>query len=359
MDCINYKMITIAREMRGYTQSEMSKSIPKLSQGNLSKIEKGIINVTEEAIEKIACFLQFPISFFYEQYAFPPFSDVYYRKLISTSVKKIAQLEATFSAIMFAVDNLLSSIDIPDYNIPELDIDNGITAKEIARRVRYVMGIQDGCIDDLADTLEKNGIIVIEIDTLVDKFSGMSLRSQNGTVIIFLNGNMTSDRKRFTIAHELGHIVMHIPFVDRAESRNIEAEANLFAGEFLMPYKDFRKDISSQLTYGRLDLLKAYWKVSKQAILYKAKEEKLIDQNKYTSLLIQLSMNGERRVERGTVIFQEPKLLKKIKDVFFDELEYTQEEFIQATKVYFETFPLIINRRTGITLNSLKHRIQL
>ena len=45
-------MITIAREVRGMTQMQLSASIPKLSQGNLSKMEKGIIGVTEEVIQK-------------------------------------------------------------------------------------------------------------------------------------------------------------------------------------------------------------------------------------------------------------------------------------------------------------------
>lgn len=65
---------------------------------------------------------------------------------------------------------------------------------------------------------------------------------------IILNGNLSIERKRFTLAHELGHIVM--PWhqgtfacvtddgtfvVDDMESERIEAEANRFAAELLVP----------------------------------------------------------------------------------------------------------------------------
>ena len=249
---VNNKMITIAREVRGMTQMQLSASIPKLSQGNLSKMEKGIIGVTEEVIEKIASALNFPVSFFYEEYTFPPFSNVYYRKLITASVKKMSQLEAIFKTTMFVVDNMLESIEIPEYSIPELDVEDEFAktntnkiiqrVQDIARRVRFALGIPDGPITDIADILEKNGIIIIEINTDMEKFSGMSAQTQNGVKIIFLNGNMSNDRKRFTIAHELGHMLMHrkenTVFMDTRtylKTTPHETEADKFAMELLVP----------------------------------------------------------------------------------------------------------------------------
>ena len=362
-------MLTIAREVRGMTQMQLSASIPKLSQGNLSKMEKGIIGVTEDIIEKIATALNFPVSFFYEEYTFPPFSNVYYRKLITTSVKKMSQLEAIFKTTMFVVDNMLESIDIPEYTIPELDVEdefaktntNKITQRvqDIARRVRFALGVPDGPITDIADTLEKNGIIIIEVNTDMEKFSGMSAQTQNGVKIIFLNGNMSNDRKRFTIAHELGHIVMHIPFIAISEDRNLENEANIFAGEFLMPYKDFRKDVSQYLSYNDLDMLKKYWRTSKQAIIRKAYQNQIISPQKYQSLMVQMSMNGERKIERVVVDFPDPKLLKKIIDVFYDDLGYTQDDLTQAISVNLNSLPLMINKKSNMILLKPKTRIQL
>ena len=269
---------------------------------------------------------------------------------------------------MLVVDNLLESIDIPEYAIPELDVENEFVPSStkiqqrveyIARQVRYVLGIPDGPMPDIADTLEKNGIIIIEINTDLEKFSGMSVQTQNGARIIFINGNMPNDRKRFTIAHELGHIVMHIPFIAISEERNIESEANIFAGEFLMPYKDFRKDVSQYLTYSQLDVIKLYWKTSKQAIIRKAYQDRIISPQKYQSLMVQMSINGERKIERIKVDFPDPKLLKKIIDVFYNELGYTRDDLTQAIGVNIESLPLMINKKTNIVILRPKTRVQL
>lgn len=366
MNVVNNKMITIAREVRGMTQMQLSALIPKLSQGNLSKMEKGILGVTEDIIEKIASVLNFPVSFFYEEYTFPPFSNVYYRKLITAPVKKMVQLEAIVKTTMFVVDNLLESIDIPEYTIPEIDVENGCAKSQIsqrveniARHVRFALGVPDGPMPDIADTLEKNGIIIIEINTDMEKFSGMSVQTQNGAKIIFINGNMSNDRKRFTIAHELGHIVMHIPFIAISEERKIEDEANVFAGEFLMPYKDFRKDVSQYLTYSQLDILKSYWKTSKQAIIRKAYQDQIISPQKYQSLMVQMSINGERKIERVNIDFPDPKLLKKIIDVFYNELGYSRDELTQAISVNIDSLPLMINKKPNVIMLRPKTRIQL
>jgi Zn-dependent peptidase ImmA (M78 family) len=80
---------------------------------------------------------------------------------------------------------------------------------------------------------------------------------------IFVPSHTTHERDRFTIAHELGHYILHyLPNVDpRAESgfqidrygdSAVETEANLFAFAFLMPagafadsYRQFESDLSA------------------------------------------------------------------------------------------------------------------
>jgi len=40
---LNFRMLTLAREARGFTQGELVEKIPNLSQGNYSRMEKGLI----------------------------------------------------------------------------------------------------------------------------------------------------------------------------------------------------------------------------------------------------------------------------------------------------------------------------
>lgn len=346
---VNYRMITLARVARGYTQTDLANAIPKLSQGNLCKIEKDALGITDDMVVKIADFLDFPVSFFYQQYTFPPFSQIYYRKLesVTSGNKKMTELRANFNIIMSCIDNMIDELSIPSFSVPQYDLEEGISIKDVAKRTRLKMGVPDGNIDDLAHFVEKSGVLIVEIDTDFDKFDAMTGKTSNGTVVVFLNGNMPKDRQRFTLAHELGHIIMHIPFVDIDSNRNIEKEANKFASEFLMPSNEFRND-AMYLSYHKLNILKSYWKVSKQAIIYRAKEDGLIDENKFKSLMVQLSVNGERKVERNPIQSPPPKLLKKMVDAFYHEMDLTNEDVINITKIKLDTFPLKLFRPSRI-----------
>lgn len=55
--------------------------------------------------------------------------------------------------------------------------------------------------------------------------------------------NIPADRLRATLAHELGHLVLHMNDNSISKERNIEDEAWLFAGEFLLPVEGLRKQL--------------------------------------------------------------------------------------------------------------------
>ena len=81
-----------------------------------------------------------------------------------------------------------------------------------------------------------------------------------------MNRNQPADRQRFSLGHELGHIVMH-----RVPSPTMEDEANAFASALLMPTQEVRPYLSGRLTIQKLASLKPVWRVSMQALLYRAR----------------------------------------------------------------------------------------
>jgi len=107
--------------------------------------------------------------------------------------------------------------------------------------------------------------------------------------VIGVNSNHSETRRNFTIAHELGHLLLHDleeVHVDRGfkvwlrsetSSQGVnteEMEANLFAAELLMPARLLSRDVA---TLGHLDLdedklvakLAASYKVSQQAMTFR------------------------------------------------------------------------------------------
>ena len=103
-----------------------------------------------------------------------------------------------------------------------------------------------------------------------EKFDGLSMLTSTNSPIIWLNSEMPNDRKRFTLAHELGHIIMHLRSEDMTKSdEEKDVEANAFAEEFLLPRNQCYDDFFN-LKYSDLLLKKMYWKVSKAFIIRRA-----------------------------------------------------------------------------------------
>lgn len=89
------------------------------------------------------------------------------------------------------------------------------------------------------------------LDTLAD--ASILVHGQ-GNFEIFLPEHTSAARNRFSIAHELGHYVLHFPMTNRKPmkayrfgSDRVEWEANWFAAGFLMPADAFKRFSSSQL----------------------------------------------------------------------------------------------------------------
>jgi len=91
-----------------------------------------------------------------------------------------------------------------------------------------------------------------------DDVCGMVHRRPDGTAVIGVNSLHAETRQRFTIGHELGHLVLNhkenthvdaripIAFRDELSKQAIdpdEIEANQFAAEVLMPSELLRKDL--------------------------------------------------------------------------------------------------------------------
>ncbi len=93
-----------------------------------------------------------------------------------------------------------------------------------------------GPIDNMVELIEENGGIIIHCDFGTDLIDAMSQRIDGLPTLFFVNVNAPADRVRFTLAHELGHMVMHTISVRSDEE--MENEADEFAGElFVCPVR--------------------------------------------------------------------------------------------------------------------------
>ena len=329
---LNFKQLTFAREYRGYSQSDLAAHIPGLSQSNLSKFEKGISTLSDELINRVYDFLNFPPSFF-DKTISNAVENPHYRKRATIRKKDINSIESSIRLLGYMVDRMNESIEWPEFNLEPLNIEDGYSVQNIAKHARRSLGIMPGePVKNIIQLLESHGIIIIEIDH-TEKFDGASIKSDLGFPVIIINKSFSNDRKRRTTAHELGHLLMHVlgnfPISDYRNDREREKEADLFASEFLMPEAEIRKALYG-LRLSSLAELKRHWLTSMATILRRAYDLNCIDRERYTYLNIEMSRMGYKKNEPVDVFIDKPSVFLKGYELHKNELEYSDNELVEA-----------------------------
>lgn len=127
----------------------------------------------------------------------------------------------------------------------------------------------------LYDIIQKMGINIIgENLTSID---GITKIDSNGVCCIVYDQNSPTVRKRFTVAHEIGHIALEHTSIwgecNQYSEKSREMEANAFAGELLVPSKDFKEFLKNGSTIQKIK--ERYW-ISKDAAFVAVQKNKLL-----------------------------------------------------------------------------------
>ena len=324
---INPRQITFAREYRGMSQTELAAKVSGLSQSNLSKFEKGIGTLSDKVIERVMEVLGFPSGFFSLSIS-NRVENAHYRRKSGLSKSVKADIEYSDKIIGYLIDRMGESVFYPESRVPSIDLEDGYTPEMVADYMRKLLGLKEDPVNDIMSILENFGIKIVEEDYDVDVFDGVSFNTDDGTNVIVLNRNFSNDHKRFTLAHELGHLVMHLsPIVP--EYRNKEDEANRFASEFLMPSELIRNSLFG-LKPAYLKNLKGHWLTSMSSIIRRAKDLGCIDFEKYRYFNIELSRKGYKKKEPFDVTIDKPVLFMQAYERHRVDLNYSEEELATA-----------------------------
>ncbi len=331
-----------AREYKGLTLDGLAEKVGITKQA-ISLYEKGKRVPSIEILKKISLATDFPINFFYKEkrenvvQIKPDFRS----NKIGATQERILEKRAE-CIIENVMDYISEYVRLPRVTMLPIKCDvneafNQEEIIEIVKSLRNLWKLSDKPIPDLAYIMQKNGCVIIMLD-LMDKTDGFSYWYED-VPYIFLNSTYKSaSRARFTLAHELGHLILHRE--DSLKRRNIklkEAEANFFASEFLYPSEVALDELDS-ISLESLIPIKSKWGISIGALVRKALDLDLITDERYTQLNKQISKRRWRKEEPldDILVFKKPKLLKDAFNVLVDNDVLTKKEILDEIGFHAE-----------------------
>lgn len=360
---VNPHMVTLARDARAITQEELAER-SGIGQGTLSKYENSALPIPDDFVNILSHTLKYPTGFFYEQgrpYGFPPF---HYRKRKKLSAKTLGRIIAEMNIRRIHIAKLARSFDLKtNRSIPEIDMDEyqgqsrrRPNIEDIARAVRELWMLPRGPIPNMVELLEENGAIVVPCDFQTDLIDAMSQRIDGMPVLFFININSPPDRIRYTLAHELGHMALHT--VSVKEDDVMEDEADHFAGAFLLPSDEIKIQLR-QFNLRHLANMKGYWKVSMQAIAYRADRLKLITPYQSKTFWIEMGRLGYRKREPNEPPKETPNLLRRMVAFHQRQLGYSTADLAHLLCLEIDEFramydPAILAPRRKPALRLIK-----
>ncbi len=178
--------------------------------------------------------------------------------------------------------------------IKELD---DIEDAALTLRKQWQLGLDP--LEGLMEICEDHGIKVGLVDGHA-AFDALILWANESIPVIVLKRDMSGDRQRFCLAHELGHLVL-----DLAEHIDAEKAANRFAGAFLVPAAAAAFELGLQrhtISFYELHTLKHKYGLSMQAWIYRAKDLGIIAPETATQLFKQFRQKGWHKEEPGDAL---------------------------------------------------------
>ena len=284
MDNTFAQRLVNARKIRCMSQRELCSSVDgKVSPTAIAKYEKGLMMPSSDVLIVLSNALGMKLDYFFRPFVvdIDP-SKFEFRKKSSMGSKKVESIKFLVCSEIekyLEIEAILGIASKFNLDYSNITVEGENEAKLLALRLRQDLNIGSDAIVSAVDLLESMGVKIIEIEH-ESSFSG-TCNEAGGLPVIVVNKNMCSERKRLTIFHELGHLLMHC-----AEGVDKEKMCNVFANEVLIPSDRFKNLIGESrhdISLVELQAIQREYGLSVDALMMKAYQLNIITQTRYTS----------------------------------------------------------------------------
>ncbi len=247
--------------------------------------------------------------------------DLEFRKNAFAAKSAEARVEAT---VLVKLERYLALEDILGLSSLRWDqprdapypvLNDPIEADRAADALRHYWGLGHEPIPNLVELLEERGVKIFSFP--LGNIGGLAARARHpgrpSVPLVVVNAHDWGERQRFTIAHELGHIVLEVSC-----QLKTERVAHRFAGAFLMPSEAMWLEVGKHRTsicLGELLALKRLFGVSIQALTHRCSDLGIISQATYRALFDEFERLGWRSPpykEYGAMVGDRPMRFKRL-----------------------------------------------
>jgi len=315
----------------------------------ISKYENGKSVPDSTHLIKLSGALNQKVDYFFRP-AEVELPEVSFRKKYALKGKRLKTLKGL---IHIQTENYLS---IESFLSIDSEFENPISAIEInafsdiekaAEQLREKWNLGNDPISNVISLLESKKIKVIEIEE-ENKFDGLSVLIDNKYPVIVINKSFPVERKRFTLLHELGHLLLNIN--ERFSDKDEEMFCNRFAGALLLPeeavYENFGTD-RKNISFPELKNIQELYGISIRAIMYRLKDLVVISAGMHKGFSIRLNSDSLLKNEVDEVRFTEQENTGRYNRLVYQALS---KELISLSKA---------SSLLGVAVNKVKEEFAL
>lgn len=310
--------LTQARVRLGVSKTDLAGAVG-VSAAAIGQYEAGVNSPRPEVLDRLAETLKVREEFFSVGRPLARIDTVnaHFRSLRSARVSDRQKALATATLVWELAFALERYIKLPETDLPT--VRPGAAPSEAAVALRRHWGLPDGPVKHLVATAESHGIVVAvrplrEIDA-VDAFSVVIV--DRPVIITTPRRSENVFRHRFSIAHEIGHLLLHGESGESSVA--IEKEADEFAAAFLTPAAAMDAALPPRLDLAALDRLGRTWGVSPHSLVRRMVERGRTTESSARRAYQRLAMfNAPSADPTSAYPGEVPMLLKKAAELAAD-----------------------------------------
>ncbi|MBN2561291.1 MAG: ImmA/IrrE family metallo-endopeptidase [Phycisphaerae bacterium] len=269
------------RALKGLNQGEIADKAG-ISRNAYRAIETGAAEPRVSNLQKIADALDVSIMDLVREV--PQLESLRFRSQKTLTAQQRAEREDIATRVSLWLRDFNELEDMLGVREAPAISESNVVGKEpqaVAQSARKRLKLHPECpVADICDVLDRAGIKVYQAPSRLEKYFGLSVgeKDKGPAIAVNTSKSIPVEKRIFSAAHELGHLIMHQASYDgsdRLEDDREEKEANAFAGYFLMPEDAFGRVWNSDRGLHFVDRVmkaKCHFQVSYAVVLYRLME---------------------------------------------------------------------------------------